>query len=166
MSLLVHEWESFFVAEAGAAAALSGLVFVSVSISLQHILGSSYLRDRAVETLLTFLTVLEVASCGLVPNQGSVPLGAEIGGFGVLLWLVSTRRNLRAYLDPNLEAEARRWLWVRFLGAQASSLPFIVAGLSLVTGHENGLLWIAPGTLASLVAGAFNAWVLLVEIQR
>jgi hypothetical protein len=52
------------------------------------------------------------------------------------------------------------------VGGQASSLPFIVAGALMLMGHVRGLLWVEPGTLASFAAGAFNAWVLLVEIQH
>jgi hypothetical protein len=84
----------------------------------------------------------------------------------LLVWVTATRRHARAHFDPNLEKDARRWLWMRVVGAQASSVPFIVAGTSLVLGHDRGIVWIAPGTLASFAAGAFNAWVLLVEIQR
>jgi len=42
----------------------------------------------------------------------------------------------------------------------------MVAGVMLVAGRQGGLVWVAPGTLASFAAGAFNAWALLVEIQR
>jgi modulator of FtsH protease len=163
---MTHGWDNFFVAEAGAAAALSGLVFVAVSISLKAILGSPHLRARAVETLLMFLSVLAITTCGLVPDQGSAALGTEIAGFGALVWIVATWRHVRAYRDPNLESEARRWLWIRILGGQASSIPFVVAGSLLVAGRDSGLAWVAPGTLASFAAGALNAWVLLVEIQR
>jgi hypothetical protein len=35
------EWGEFFVAQAGAAAVLAGLVFVAVSINLRTVLGST-----------------------------------------------------------------------------------------------------------------------------
>ena len=159
-------WENFFVAQVGAAAALTGLLFVAVSISLRAILASQHLRDRATETLMTFMLVLSVATCGLVPGQGARALGAEMGAFGGFVWIVAARRHLRAHRDPGLEAKARRWLWARVLGAQASTLPFLAAGGSMLAGHEGGLAWVAPGTLGCFAAGAFNAWVLLVEIQR
>jgi hypothetical protein len=56
--------------------------------------------------------------------------------------------------------------FVAEVGAAAALSPFIVAGVLLVRGCDHGLLWIAPGTIASFASGALNAWVLLVEIQR
>ena len=162
----IHGWDNFFVAEVGAAAALTGLVFVAVSISLRTLLASAELCARARETLQTFLAVLAIATCGLIPDQSAAALGTEIAGFGALSWLVATGRHLRAHRDPSLDPDARRWLWLRILGAQASSVPFVITGVLLLAGREHGLVWIAPGTLASFAAGAFNAWVLLVEIQR
>lgn len=165
MSSPTEGWENFFVAEVGAAAALSGLVFVAVSISLQAILASQYLRDRAAETLMTFMTVLAIATCGLIPGQGMRALGAEIAAFSGFVWILGARRQLRAYRDPGLEVEARRWLWAHVLAGQASGLPFLISGGLLLMGHGSGLIWVAPGALASFVSGAFNAWVLLVEVQ-
>lgn len=63
------EWESLFVAEAGASAALAGLLFVALSINLERILKGSGLPGRAGEAIVLLLTVLVVSTFGLVPGQ-------------------------------------------------------------------------------------------------
>jgi modulator of FtsH protease len=79
---LAADWSNFFVAEVGAAAALSGLLFVAVSINLTRILAIAHLPDRAAETLYVLLGVLVVASFGLVPGQSQTALGFEVTGTG------------------------------------------------------------------------------------
>ena len=155
-------WENFFVAEVGAAAALSGLLFVAVSINLTRILAVEHLPDRAGETLVVLVGVLAVATFGLVPAQGHLALGCEVAATGLAMWLVTVRTQVRAYRN----VEARKWLLRRVVGTQVATIPFVVAGILIATGHPSGVYWLVPGVLASFAAGLQNAWVLLVEILR
>jgi modulator of FtsH protease len=155
-------WDNFFVAEVGAAAALSGLIFVAVSINLSRILAVEHLPGRAAEMLIVLVNVLAVASCGLVPGQGHVAFGCEVALAGAITWTASVTTQARAYRI----AEARQWLWPRVAWTQAATLPFIVGGVLLVAGHESGRYWLVPGVLASFAAAILNAWVLLIEILR
>ena len=51
------DWSNFFVAEVGAAAALTGLVMVAVSINLAQVLAVPTLPGRAAETLFLLMGV-------------------------------------------------------------------------------------------------------------
>ncbi len=46
----MNEWHDIFIATAGASAALTGLIFVEVSINLSRILAIPTLPGRAVKT--------------------------------------------------------------------------------------------------------------------
>jgi modulator of FtsH protease len=162
MSAVVPGWESFFVAELGAAAALSGLLFVAVSINLPRILSIEHLPERAAETLVLLFSVLAVSTFGLVPGQSRELFGTELFIVGMTVWLVTLRIQIRAYAD----IETRRWLRLRVVGTQLSSIPFVAAGGLLASGNDLGIYAIVPGTIASFAWGVMNAWVLLVEIQR
>ena len=59
-SLQPAEWHDLFVAIAGAAAALTGLLFVAVSINLKQILAFPTLPTRAAETLSVMIGLLLV----------------------------------------------------------------------------------------------------------
>jgi hypothetical protein len=62
-------WESFFVAQVGASAAVAGRVFVGVSINLDKILKYAGLPGRAMEALVVLILVLVTSSLMLVPGH-------------------------------------------------------------------------------------------------
>src|SRR5580692_9267770 len=71
------DWGSFLVAMVSAAAALTGLLFVAVSINLENILKASSLAARAAETLAGLLLVVISCSLALVPENVRL-IGMEI----------------------------------------------------------------------------------------
>jgi modulator of FtsH protease len=155
-------WENFFVAEAGASAALAGLLFVAISINLTRILQFRELPTRAVEALLSLLSVLIVATFALIPAQSQTTLGIEMGATGLTMWTFQLVALMRTWKNSHPRAKSLS----RILMNQLPSLPFFVAGVLLITGHPHGIYWVVPGTLFSFAAGVFGAWVLLIEIQR
>jgi hypothetical protein len=154
-------WGNFFVAEAGAAAALAGLLFVAVSINLTRVLQFPHLPGRAAEALFALLSVLAVATLALVPGLSPCVLGIAIATVGIATWLVNVIMLVRTWKQFAPYGIVRR---VAF--SQLPPLPFVVAGVLLATDHASGMYWTVPGTLLSFVAGLFGAWVLLIEIQR
>jgi modulator of FtsH protease len=164
MGYSASAWTDFAVAVAGAAAALSGLLFVAVSINLSRILAFPNLPARAGQTLIMLVTPLIVALLVLIPDQRPDLLGVELLVGAALLvpalgWLnrPSTRSVEEDRVGYAVSRIAPAVLVVGFLGA---------AGISLLALAGGGLYWIAPAVVIAIVAGLGNAWVLLVEIQR
>lgn len=163
-SLSVSEWKDFLVAEMGAAAALTGLVFVAVSINLSKIMSSPGLPGRAAESLCQFFGVLIVSTALLVPGQPTNAVGLELVVIGALLWagpVILQVLHVRKNLD-----QPRSWIVTRVVMSQLATIPFCIAGLSLLFSFPGGLYWMVPGFLFSFVAGLSSAWVLLIEILR
>lgn len=164
----VAAWHDFFVAAAGAAAALSGLIFVAVSINLRDILaeekklGSTYLTGRALESLADLLVVLAVSLVGLDPSAGRTAFG------GVLIAAaagsaISPVRSARAYRSTGYKPVA---FTLRLVLAGLLVLGYAAAGAALLARGGGGLQWLPFAFLLAVTIAASNAWILLVEVLR
>jgi modulator of FtsH protease len=156
-------WTNFLTAEAGASAALAGLIFVAVSINIEKIIEYKGVAGRAAEALSLLIGVLLISTFGLAPNQSHELLGAEILAVGVLLWLMGV------ILQADQIRGRRRplwWLASRALLFQCATVPFCVAGILLIRGDPAGMYWLIPGCVFSFLASTISAWVLLIEILR
>lgn len=157
------EWTDFFVASAGASAALAGLVFVAVSINVERILQFRGLPERALATVLLLLSVVLVALICLIPGQSRDALAAEL--FVVSLLFAAQIFRLispaRADHDRSLAHIASHLLLVAL-----GTIPFVVGAVTLFAEGGGGLYWIAAGVILATAGAVANAWVLLVEILR
>src|SRR5579862_5023463 len=113
-------WESFFVAEVGASAALTGLIFVGVSINLPKIIASPGLPGRAFEALLVLLAVLVTSSLLLVPGQSTMLIGIEVLVLGALVW--GTNTYLQVSIWRQMEAKYHRRFIQQVVLNQAATL--------------------------------------------
>jgi modulator of FtsH protease len=156
-------WSDFFVATAGAAAALTGLLFVAVSINLDRILSFRGLPSRALATLVLLLEVTVVSIFALAPGQSTTAIGIEVLIVGSLAALIVLRQFSAAY-DP--EHQTRGQLAGHMVLGALGVIPFAVAGLSLLAETGGGFYWVLAGAVGAIVGGVANAWVLLVEILR
>lgn len=157
------DWQNLFVAVAGASAALAGLLFVAVSINLDRILALG-LPSRAIGAITMLISVLFVAIFGLVPGQPRGVLAAELLAVGVASWTILAVIKLRRLRGDDGQPTYARYLSVVL--SQAASLPFVVAGASLIPRAGGGLYWLVPGIVFALLEAVLDAWVLLVEILR
>jgi hypothetical protein len=157
------DWQNLFVAVAGASAALAGLLFVAVSINLDRILALG-LPSRAIGAITMLISVLFVAIFGLVPGQPRGVLAAELLAVGLASWTILAVIKLSRLRGDDGQPTYARYLSVVL--AQAASLPFVVAGASLIPRAGGGLYWLVPGIVFALLEAVLDAWVLLVEILR
>lgn len=157
-------WDEFFVAIAGAAAALTGLIFVGVSINLNRILSFARLPDRALQAIILMLTILVASVLCLVPGQPILFIGLELLCVGVAVWVISLRLDIRIYRQT---AEKYRPQFLpQILLNELATLPYIVAGVVVLTQGLDGFYWLVPAVVFSFIKAVFDAWVLLVEINR
>src|SRR5437870_1686453 len=71
------QWNEFFIAVGGGAAALTGLVFVALSLNLDVPTRDATHRYRAIGTLAGFVSAFMICSLALMGHQGHVAVGAE-----------------------------------------------------------------------------------------
>jgi hypothetical protein len=161
----IDGWQNLFIAEAGASAALAGLLFVTISINLDRILTLRGLPGRAGEAIALIVAVLVTSSFGLVPGQSRQLLGAEVLAVGVLLVSILASIHVRALRRPG-DGQTRSVRLVSVSMTQVAALPFVVAGVSLLVRGGGGLYWLVPAIVLALVDAIGAAWVLLIEILR
>jgi len=155
-------WSDFSVAQAGASAALTGLLFVAMSINLDNILSTDGLPARAAETLVFLMNILLVSTLILVPQRGAL-LGAEILVVSGVVWISVVAGKVKA---PPPEDDWRNAYYFNAVVGQVALIPFLICAVTLIAGSGGGLFWVVPGVILSLIVAVSNAWVLMVEILR
>ena len=120
------EWHEMFVAAAGAAAALAGLVFVAVSINVERILSFHGLPERALQTILLLLAAVVVSLVSLIP-QSIEALAVEL----LVVGIGTVRR--RVHRHPGRLRHRRQPALADLASGRASARkpPYLVAGVSL-----------------------------------
>lgn len=161
---LPEGWSDFFVATAGAAGALVGLIIVAMTVNIKTIIEIPSMTSRAAATIGSLVLIVVGGAAALIPDQGPRMLGGEIMLFAaVALGLAADAsvRMIRAAEAPYIGAS-----WAKSVLAIAQVLPVAVGSVILLTGSFTGLYWIAAGVLVIFIGSVATTWVVLVEILR
>ena len=162
----VQDWVAFATVAGAAAASLTGLLFVAVSLRIDVIGPSPELRNRAAQTLLLFATVLFISIVLAIPDQAYGPLGGELLAIGVLAGagMLVLDRRARSGVDPSGGQTIGRVLDVIAPNAVTSVLV-IVSGAFIAAGVHAGLYVLVVPVVAALAGGVASAWLLLTRIE-
>lgn len=148
--------ENFAVISGSAAGALTGLLFVAVSLNRDRIVGHAALRSEAGQTLVLFLLALLLSLLLL----GIVLVVVAIVS-GVVLIIVGRGKDRGARDGDGDGAEDRL---ARLLDKASPNLiamlSITVAGCLQIAG-ANGLYWLAAAVVLALGGGVINAWLFL-----
>jgi hypothetical protein len=166
----MEAWHDFFVAQVGATAALTGLVFVALSVNVAPILKYPWLPPRAAQTVIVLMGATVESCLQLLPLPSIRWTAAILGLIAIIVYAsslrlaISAERQWREHPDPN----AGSWL-IRLASevtTQVTTLPCVIGAIVGYTGGPGFEYWIAAGIMLSLIFGLYNSWVLLVEILR
>jgi hypothetical protein len=153
-------WHDFGVTVGGLAGALTGLLFVAVSIKSDTLAKSRSLSSRAAQTLVLFMTTALAAIVLVAPQPGDA-LGGELIALAALSGATLYVLDRRGGHDQT--SRVARYI-ERASPNAITSVFFAVAGLTFLVSAGGGLYWLIPAAVAGLVGGVINAWLFLVRV--
>ncbi|MGZ6340493.1 MAG: hypothetical protein ACXWMX_01465 [Candidatus Limnocylindrales bacterium] len=153
-------WHDLYIMVGGAAAVLTGLIFVAVSLHLRAVLHDPWRRGRAGSSLLALMSVVLISGALLAPPQPAAALGLEIAAISLAnpAYSIVGLVHLRG-------AERRRALPELVLGIIVALLA-VGAGVSLAAGAGGGLWLLLPGAATALTSSVVNSWRLMVGVAE
>lgn len=161
MSEAVSGWDTFYVIIGSSAAALTGLMFVVISLTTEVRFGpgatASGLEAYASPTVVHFCLVLLMAAIMTSPRHTAITLGISLGviavaGIVYVATVLLRVRKVEAYTPVGED-----WVWHVVLPFAAYLTLLASAGI-LWQGRDTGLYLVAAAALVLLYAGIHNAW--------
>jgi len=163
---MIEGWHEFYLLVGTSAAALTGLMFVVISVSPETIAERPKAGVRAfvTPTMVFFATALAISAFMLVPHIAPPALALLLaatgaGGLAYLVWV----RGHHFWREGKLDAED----WVFFIGLPFLSYALLVAAaIAIWRSGALGTPMLAFVTLLLLVVAIHNAWDLVIWLAQ
>jgi hypothetical protein len=136
-------WQNFHLMAGGAAAALTGLIFVALSLHTKAIMAHPLFRDRAFASIQSLLALVFLSGAVLVPGQPPLALGLEVELVAIYFLI----RSVYA-------------VWLLWLAALGTS------GVCLMRDTPGGFYLLALSRVYMFGSNVWNAWVLIAEVSE
>ena len=153
-------WSNFAVITGSAAGALTGLLFVAVSLNRERIVRHRALRGQAGQTLILFMLPLLLSILLVLPGPSATALGPGL----IVLALVAAVALLLIGHGNKPSGDESADPLTQLLDKASPNMVVVV--LTVVAGclqlaGDDGLYWVAAASVVSLVGGVANAWLFL-----
>jgi hypothetical protein len=161
-----QSWQSFYVTVGGAAAALTGLLFVAMSLHSKAIMADPLHSSRALGTLLSLITQLFIAGAVLIPGQSSTWLGIEVEAAAIFAVVQTIRTVARTLRSPQRHGRSRLRTVLEGIGGGIWIVLFVASGISLMV-HAGGGLYLLAGVMPFMFGwNIYIAWTLITEVSE
>jgi modulator of FtsH protease len=148
------DWVNFAIGLATAAGALTGLVFVAVSIRVREVLDDPFHRRRTESTFVILLSILAASLLLLYPAQGRVAFGIETLLIGAALVYRSTRTW------APVRASGRHEALISYAIGTTAHVLICLGAIALLAEALGGMYLIASVLVLELVRALSDIWVL------
>lgn len=156
-----NQWRDFFTMVGGASAALTGLVFVAMSLNVRIVTQDPTHRYRAIGTMTAFVASFMISAFGLMGNQTHVGLGAE--------WLIIAAGTGTIYVNGYLQALKQGGsIWSlyreRLVVGTTNYMAQMTGACLLLLGDRVGIYIAAIALIAYFPYAISGAWLLIVRV--
>jgi heme/copper-type cytochrome/quinol oxidase subunit 2 len=152
-------WQPFYTAIATASSALTGLLFVSLSLN-RSLLDTKNIK-KAKQAFRNFLNVLVISLIFLIPHVNLFTLGISLFMFGLALFVgvIGELANIRKYSGKQKSTA----VFIEFSITVVPPLGVIALAIAFFYGKTSAMYWPVGIVVLFLIMACLNAWEILMK---
>ena len=152
-------WNNFFVLVGTGAAALTGLVFVAISVNLRSVIKDATHTYRAINMLSGFTSAFIVSALALMGRQTHRTFGVEWLLIALAAAAVNTNGYVRGYSQQGSRFALTKF---RVVAGSACYVGQVVGASLLLSGRQSGTYVGAIALIANFAILISGSWLLIV----